>query len=145
MYLEHAHMYCTHIPTYMSSTMCCFYSLLQMFEGKERRLQLVHELRTTHALQESGQKLKVKEKSTVIDKQLQEAKRTHKDNVVKDVVEEGAAEVIGKQLDFLNKELMRLQVCVCVCVCVCVRACVRVCVRMFTYVRTYVHMWVHYT
>lgn len=81
----------------------------KMFEGKERRLELIHELRTTHALQEAGQKLKEKEKSAVLDKQLHQDQKTHKDSVVGDVVEDGPAELIGKQLDFLNKELIRLQ------------------------------------
>ena len=36
----------------------------------------------------------------------------HRDAVVSDAVEEGAALCIGDQLDFLQKELERLQVCV---------------------------------
>lgn len=42
----------------------------------------------------------------------------HSEAVVNDAVEEGAALCVGQQLDFLHKELERLQVC---CTCVCVR------------------------
>ena len=41
----------------------------------------------------------------------------HREAVVSDAVEEGAALSLGQQLDFLHKELERLQVCVCVHVC----------------------------
>lgn len=36
----------------------------------------------------------------------------HREAVVSDAVEEGAALCVGQQLDFLQKELERLQVCV---------------------------------
>ena len=84
--------------------------LTQMFEGKERRLELIHELRTTHALQDTGQKAKEREKSSLLTKQRQEAANEHKDQVLQDLTEEGPAEELGRQLDYLNKELYRLQV-----------------------------------
>ena len=44
----------------------------------------------------------------------------HHEAVVSDAVEEGAALCLGQELDFLQKELERLQVLhVCVCVCMC--------------------------
>ena len=52
----------------------------------------------------------------------------HREAVVSDAVEEGAALCIGDQLDFLQKELERLQV-LCVCVCTHVCPCVCMCCR----------------
>lgn len=40
----------------------------------------------------------------------------HCEAVVSDAMEEGAAHCLGQQLDFLQKELERLQVCLCLCV-----------------------------
>lgn len=47
-----------------------------MHEGKERRQQLIHELRTTHALQSPEQKLQRKEAESIKAKQVnQECKQ----------------------------------------------------------------------
>lgn len=43
----------------------------------------------------------------------------HSEAVVNSAVEEGAALCVGEQLDFLYKELERLQVC-CTCTCTCI-------------------------
>ena len=49
-----------------------------MFEGKERRRQLIGELRTTHALQGPEQKVKKQEAETIEKKQLQERRLLRK-------------------------------------------------------------------
>ena len=67
-----------------------------MYEGKERRRQLIQELRTTHALQSPEQKIKKQEAEVIEKKQLQERRLLHK---------------VG-------------HMCVCVSVCVCVCVCV---------------------
>uniref|UniRef100_A0A8C7FLI2 Cilia- and flagella-associated protein 91 n=1 Tax=Oncorhynchus kisutch TaxID=8019 RepID=A0A8C7FLI2_ONCKI len=59
----------------------------QMFEGKEKRLELIQELRTTHALQREEQELQRAD--------TQENTHTHRQLV--------------DMLDFLSKELIRLQ------------------------------------
>lgn len=48
-----------------------------MFEGKERRQQLIHELRTTHALQSPEQKLQKKEAEAIRTKQAQQETQKH--------------------------------------------------------------------
>lgn len=50
----------------------------QMFEGKEKRLELIQELRTTHALQEDGQLLKKAEKQVTLALQRQRDLHEHK-------------------------------------------------------------------
>lgn len=52
--------------------------LFQMFEGKERRHQLIEELRTTHALQAPEQKIKKQEAEQIDKKKLQEKRLLHK-------------------------------------------------------------------
>ncbi|XP_019855688.1 PREDICTED: protein MAATS1-like, partial [Amphimedon queenslandica] len=81
----------------------------KMFDGKEMRSDLIKELRTTHALQQPEQKEKRKETENILSKQRNQAETQHKESIVSDGAEQGAAELIGKQLDFLNKELLRLQ------------------------------------
>ena len=49
-----------------------------MFEGKERRRQLIEELRTTHALQAPEQKIKKQEAEQIDKKKLQEKQLLHK-------------------------------------------------------------------
>ena len=46
-----------------------------MFEGKERRQQLIQELRTTHALQSPEQKLQKKEAENIRAKQAEQENR----------------------------------------------------------------------
>ena len=49
-----------------------------MFEGKERRHQLIDELRTTHALQAPEQKIKKEEAEQTRQRQSQQKKQLHK-------------------------------------------------------------------
>ena len=53
-----------------------------MFEGKERRRQLIEELRTTHALQAPEQKIKKQEAEDIEKKKLQEKRLLHKVRIV---------------------------------------------------------------
>lgn len=50
----------------------------KMFEGKEKRLELIRELRTTHALQEDGKLLKKAEKQVTLALQRQRDLHEHK-------------------------------------------------------------------
>lgn len=54
------------------------FELFQMFEGKEKRLELIQELRTTHALQEDKQLLKKAEKQVTLALQRQRDMHQHK-------------------------------------------------------------------
>ena len=49
-----------------------------MFEGKEKRLELIKELRSTHALQLAGQLEKRNERQSVLTEQRQRRLDTHK-------------------------------------------------------------------
>jgi len=49
-----------------------------MFEGKEKRLELIQELRTTHALQKDGQLLLKAEKQMTLALQQQHDLKMHK-------------------------------------------------------------------
>ena len=53
-----------------------------MFEGKERRRQLIGELRTTHALQAPEQKIEKQEAELINKKKLQEKRLLHKVRII---------------------------------------------------------------
>lgn len=67
-----------------------------MFEGKERRRQLIQELRTTHALQAPEQKIKKQEAQAIEKKQLQERRQLHK------VRTNGVVHYVAMLFDFHN-------------------------------------------
>ncbi|XP_072166389.1 cilia- and flagella-associated protein 91-like isoform X2 [Diadema setosum] len=80
-----------------------------MFEGKEKRQELINELRSTHALQEAEQQMKKQEKQATLNIQRQRQMHDHRESFIDESLSrlEGAA--IGDMLDFLSKELVRLQ------------------------------------
>ncbi|XP_077864183.1 cilia- and flagella-associated protein 91-like [Saccoglossus kowalevskii] len=80
-----------------------------MFEGKEKRLELIRELRSTHALQNAEQQMKKQDKQATLNLQRQRRLHEHKESYVEEAMAqlEGAAN--GDMLDFLSKELIRLQ------------------------------------
>ncbi|XP_077202407.1 cilia- and flagella-associated protein 91 isoform X2 [Paroedura picta] len=80
-----------------------------MFEGKEKRLELIQELRTTHALQEDGQSLKKAEKQVTLALQLQRDLHEHKVSTMEKHLAQVEGRAIANLLDFLSKELIRLQ------------------------------------
>lgn len=80
-----------------------------MFEGKEKRLELIRELRTTHALQEEGQLLKKEEKEATLTLQRQRELRDHKSSVEDEQLSRLGGVVLSDMFDFLSKELVRLQ------------------------------------
>lgn len=61
---------------YCSSVMIV--ASVQMYEGKERRHDLIKELRTTHALQSPEQKIKKLNAEEIRQKQHQQSKQIHK-------------------------------------------------------------------
>ncbi|XP_055072320.2 cilia- and flagella-associated protein 91 isoform X1 [Misgurnus anguillicaudatus] len=81
----------------------------QMFEGKQKRLELIQELRTTHALQREGQEEKEAEKQVTLA--LQSERDIHHERVsqIESCIDGLSGEVIVDMLDFLSKELIRLQ------------------------------------
>ncbi|CAN2387717.1 testis expressed 1, partial [Pristimantis euphronides] len=80
-----------------------------MFEGKEKRLELIRELRTTHALQEDGQLLKKQEKEETLALQRQRELSEHKSSLEDEQLSRLEGEVLSDMFDFFSKELVRLQ------------------------------------
>ncbi|KAM8977766.1 cilia- and flagella-associated protein 91 [Pelodytes ibericus] len=80
-----------------------------MFEGKEKRLELIAELRTTHSLQEDRRLLKKEEKTLTLALQRQREMSEHKQAVEEEHLSRLEGEVLSDMFDFLSKELVRLQ------------------------------------
>ncbi|XP_048360403.1 cilia- and flagella-associated protein 91 [Sphaerodactylus townsendi] len=80
-----------------------------MFEGKEKRLELIQELRTTHALQEDKQLLKKAEKQVMLALQRQRDLHEHKVSMIEKHLARVEGRAIANLVDFLSKELIRLQ------------------------------------
>ncbi|XP_051870425.1 cilia- and flagella-associated protein 91 [Pristis pectinata] len=80
-----------------------------MFEGKEKRIELLHELRTTHALQEDRQLVKEAEKQAILALQQERDLKQQKHSTMEDYLSHMEGRVLADMFDFLNKELQRLQ------------------------------------
>ncbi|XP_022103155.1 cilia- and flagella-associated protein 91-like isoform X1 [Acanthaster planci] len=80
-----------------------------MFEGKEKRQELINELRSTHALQSAEQQMKKQEKQSTLNLQRQRRLHQHKESFVDEAMSQLEGESAGDMLDFLSKELIRLQ------------------------------------
>ncbi|ESO99083.1 hypothetical protein LOTGIDRAFT_142246, partial [Lottia gigantea] len=80
-----------------------------MFEGKEKRIELIKELRSTHALQEAEQLQKKQEMTTTLALQRQRRLHEHKVSLVDESLGNMEGSSVGHMLDFLSKELIRLQ------------------------------------
>ncbi|XP_052014923.1 cilia- and flagella-associated protein 91 [Apodemus sylvaticus] len=80
-----------------------------MFEGKEKRLELILELRTSHALQEDDRLVKKAEKQVTLALQRQRNLHEDKLSVVENHLGDLEGRVLADMFDFLSKELVRLQ------------------------------------
>ncbi|XP_069491954.1 cilia- and flagella-associated protein 91 [Ambystoma mexicanum] len=80
-----------------------------IFEGKEKRLELIQEMRTTHALQEDKQLVKKAEKQAMLALQRQRDLSDHKMSTLDDHLSELEGGALSDMFDFLSKELVRLQ------------------------------------
>ncbi|XP_041373414.1 cilia- and flagella-associated protein 91-like [Gigantopelta aegis] len=80
-----------------------------MFEGKEKRMELIKELRSTHALQEAEQLLKKQELQATLALQRQRRLHEHKESLVDEALSHVEGCSIGDMVDYLSKELIRLQ------------------------------------
>ncbi|XP_021040570.1 cilia- and flagella-associated protein 91 [Mus caroli] len=80
-----------------------------MFEGKEKRLELILELRTSHALQEDDKLVKKAEKQVTLALQRQRNLHEDKLSVVENHLGDLEGRVLADMFDFLSKELVRLQ------------------------------------
>ncbi|XP_061092389.1 cilia- and flagella-associated protein 91 [Conger conger] len=80
-----------------------------MSEEKERRMDLIQELRSTHALQQEEQELQQAEKQNILALQRQRELHRHKALAAGALQAGVAGGVMADMLDFLSKELQRLQ------------------------------------
>lgn len=80
-----------------------------MCEGKEQRIELIDELRSTHALQAAGQRTIKEQKNATLQLQKQRQLVEQKENVVAEAMGAVEGESLADTLDFLDKELIRLQ------------------------------------
>ncbi|KAI5948593.1 Cilia- and flagella-associated protein 91 [Manis javanica] len=80
-----------------------------MFEGKEKRLELIQELRTSHALQEDDRLVQKAEKQAILALQRQRDLHEHKVLLVENHLAGLEGSVLADMFDFLSKELVRLQ------------------------------------
>ncbi|NWR57537.1 CFA91 protein, partial [Bucorvus abyssinicus] len=80
-----------------------------MYEEKERRLELIQELRTTHALQEDGQLLLKAEAQMTLALQQQHNLQMHKLSTLESHLAREEGRALANIFDFLSKELVRLQ------------------------------------
>ncbi|XP_056010247.1 cilia- and flagella-associated protein 91-like isoform X1 [Ostrea edulis] len=80
-----------------------------IFEGKEKRQELIKELRSTHALQGAEQQIKQQEKQATLALQRQRRLHEHKELLVDEAMSQLEGSSLGDTLDFLSKELVRLQ------------------------------------
>ncbi|XP_075818535.1 cilia- and flagella-associated protein 91 [Microtus pennsylvanicus] len=80
-----------------------------MFEGKEKRLELIMELRTSQALQEDDKLVKRAEKQVTLALQRQRNLHENKLSVIENHLGDLEGRVLADMLDFLSKELVRLQ------------------------------------
>ncbi|XP_035170659.1 cilia- and flagella-associated protein 91 [Oxyura jamaicensis] len=80
-----------------------------MFEEKEKRMELIQELRTTHALQEDGQLLLKAEEQMIRALQQQRDLQMHELSSTESRLAQEEGRALGNLFDFLSKELLRLQ------------------------------------
>ncbi|XP_033211672.1 cilia- and flagella-associated protein 91-like isoform X2 [Belonocnema kinseyi] len=80
-----------------------------MFEGRERCRELIKELRSTHALQHHDKKSLHKEKTKILSLQHEENFRTKQENRLSEILSSLEGKAVSGMLDFLSKELLRLQ------------------------------------
>ncbi|XP_036739347.2 cilia- and flagella-associated protein 91 isoform X2 [Manis pentadactyla] len=80
-----------------------------MFEGKEKRLELIQELRTSHVLQEDDRLVQKAEKQVILALQWQRDLHEHKVLLVENHLAGLEGSVLADMFDFLSKELVRLQ------------------------------------
>jgi len=80
-----------------------------IYEGKEKRRELIEELRSTHALQYAEQQIKKAEKQEILKLQRERVLQQHKESLVKEAISYLQGYSLGDMLDFLSKELIRIQ------------------------------------
>jgi len=80
-----------------------------MQEGKEKRMELIDELRSTEALKPEEEKMIKEQKKEARGTQRKQRMMQHKDELAHEILEGMAGRSVGQMADVLSKELVRLQ------------------------------------
>ncbi|CAF3103925.1 unnamed protein product, partial [Rotaria sp. Silwood2] len=80
-----------------------------MYKNKEERIELIDEMRSTHALQEQDMNRKKLQRQDVQVAQHIQRKDTTREDFVDSILQTLEGEAIGDMFDYLSKELIRLQ------------------------------------
>lgn len=80
-----------------------------MYKNKEERIELISEMRSTHALQEQDMNRKKLEKQDVQTAQYAQRKDLSRDDLIDSILQTLEGEAMGDMLDYLSKELIRLE------------------------------------
>lgn len=84
-------------------------SIYKMYDGKQEKLVLIKEVSSTHALQTVDQANTKLYKQKVMALQRQRYVNQQTDQLVDEVLQSLEGEAVSDMLDFLSKELIRLQ------------------------------------
>ena len=80
-----------------------------MYDGKQEKLVLIKEVSSTHALQSVDQSNTKLYKQKVMGLQRQRHLNEQKNELIDEVLQSMEGETVSDMLDFLSKELIRLQ------------------------------------
>ncbi|KAK4472531.1 hypothetical protein MN116_003775 [Schistosoma mekongi] len=80
----------------------------EMYEAKEKRSELIAELRSTHALLQDEQAQKKREKLQILTRQEDYNHLTHQECIMENILGRFECDSLANMLDFLSKELDRL-------------------------------------
>lgn len=80
-----------------------------MYKNKEERIELISEMRSTHALQEQDMNRKKVQKQDIHAAQFDQRRDISRDDLVDSILQTLEGEAMGDMLDYLSKELIRLQ------------------------------------
>ena len=97
---------------YFKSAFSCItdaYILLKMYDGKQEKLVLIKEVSSTHALQTVDQVHTKLFKQKVLGLQRQRHVNHQTNQLIDEVLQSLEGETVSDMLDFLSKELIRLQ------------------------------------
>ncbi|CAF0958700.1 unnamed protein product [Rotaria magnacalcarata] len=80
-----------------------------MYKNKEERIELIDEMRSTHALQEQDMNRKKLQRQDIQAEQYSQRKDITKEDFIDSMLQTLEGEAIGDTFDYLSKELIRLQ------------------------------------
>ncbi|CAF0910928.1 unnamed protein product [Adineta steineri] len=80
-----------------------------MYKNKEERIELIEEMRSTHALQEQDMNMKKLQRQDIHTAQYVQRKDISREDFIDSILQTLEGEAMGDMMDYLSKELIRLQ------------------------------------